>query len=91
MENVEITLWMIPRVKPTLVLHRGKVRLEVGLLIAQAELLSDAVPVAFNGSRGDVEQLGYLLGRLAVPDHIGDLDLRGGEPKVCTPLLLQEG
>lgn len=82
---------MIPRAKPILILHGGKVGVEVGLLIAQAKLFSDAVPVAFNSPRADVKQFRYLLARLTAPDHIGDLDFRGGETGVCTRHLLQEG
>ena len=91
MVNLGMTLWMIPRVKPVLVLQGGKVGSKVGLLVAQAELLPDAVPVAFDSPRGDVQQFRYILGLLAVPDHVGDLYLRWGETGVCTPHLLYEG
>ena len=47
---------------------------EIDPLFSQPELFPDVVAVRVDGALGDVQMLGDLLGRLAVPDEVGHLD-----------------
>lgn len=60
--------------------NRGQVGCQIDAFVLQAQLFADVVPVKINGAGGQAHQIGDFLGGLALPDQVGDLGFRRGEP-----------